>query len=88
MRERAAGIIERDGLVLMVRQRSKGATGRHDGYEYLTLPGGGVELGELPVDAVVREVVEEVGLRAVNTSYLRRVVHSEDPSMSNQAILR
>lgn len=80
MRERVAAIIERDGLVLMVRQRARGDAGRHDGYEYLTLPGGGIELGESPVDAVAREVTEEVGLRVANVEYLRRVEHSEDPS--------
>ncbi len=77
MRERAAAIIERDGLVLMVRHRSKGDWGRHDGFEYLTPPGGGVEAGESPIDAVTREVAEEVGLRVVSASYLRRVEHIE-----------
>lgn len=78
MRERVAAIIERQGLVLMVRQRARGDAGRHDGYEYLTLPGGGVEVGESPGDAVTREVFEEVCLRVVSTSYLRRVEHVED----------
>lgn len=78
MRERAAAIIERDGMVLMVRHRSRGASGRHDGEEYLTLPGGGVEVGESPADAVAREVAEEVGLRVVGASFLRRVEHLED----------
>jgi 8-oxo-dGTP diphosphatase len=80
MRERVAAIIERDGLVLMVRQRAKGSAGRHDGYEYLTLPGGGVEAGESPLDAVAREVVEEIGLRVVSASYLRRVEHADHRS--------
>lgn len=34
-------------------------------------------MGESPVDAVVREVDEEVGLRVVSASYLRRVEHLE-----------
>ena len=77
MRERVAAIIERDGLVLMVRQRAKGRAGRHDGFEYLTLPGGGINEGESPVEAVAREVGEEVCLRVVSASFLRRVEHLE-----------
>ena len=61
----------------MVRQRAKGPEGRHDGFEYLTLPGGGIEEGESPVDAVAREVAEEVCLRVVSASFLRRVEHVE-----------
>jgi 8-oxo-dGTP diphosphatase len=76
MRERVAAIIERSGLVLMVRQRAKGSAGRHDGDEYLTPPGGGIEPGETPLEAVAREVDEEVGLRVVSASYLRRVEHA------------
>ncbi len=75
VRERVAGIIERDGRVLMVRQRARGVSGRHDGVEYLTLPGGGIDAGETPEDAVVREVHEEVGLKVLRASYLRRVEH-------------
>ena len=78
MRERAAAVIERDALLLMVRHRARSSTGRHDGAEYLTLPGGGVEAGETPADAVAREVAEEVGLRVVGATYLRRVEHVED----------
>jgi 8-oxo-dGTP diphosphatase len=76
MRERVAAIIEREGRVLMVRQRAKGESGRHDGFEYLTLPGGGVEADETSLDAIAREVHEEVGLRVVRASYVRRVEHS------------
>lgn len=36
---------------------------QHDGRVYWTLPGGGVEPGERPDQAVVREVAEEVALR-------------------------
>ncbi|WP_420706923.1 NUDIX hydrolase [Streptomyces sp. NRRL F-2664] len=64
-RRRVAAVIIRDGCVLMVRERGPGSTGRHDGPEYWTLPGGGLEEGEDPEDAVRREVAEEVGLRAL-----------------------
>ncbi len=35
---------------------------QHDGRDYWTLPGGGVEPGETPAQAAVREVWEEMGL--------------------------
>jgi 8-oxo-dGTP diphosphatase len=46
----------RDGRVLIVRRARPPAAGLY------TLPGGGVELGETLVDAVVREVREETAL--------------------------
>lgn len=52
---RACAAMIRDGAILMVRHR-------HGGREYWTLPGGGVEVGESPAEAAVREVREEVGL--------------------------
>jgi 8-oxo-dGTP diphosphatase len=61
-RRRVAAVIVRHGHVLMVRERNRGPSGRHDGLEYWTLPGGGVEAGETDEEAVRREVGEEVGL--------------------------
>jgi 8-oxo-dGTP diphosphatase len=51
----SAAII-RDGKVLIVRRARPPARGVH------TLPGGGVEVGESLIEAVVREVQEETGL--------------------------
>ncbi|MGW0390176.1 NUDIX hydrolase [Streptomyces sp. NPDC003042] len=68
-RRRVAAVIIRDGCVLMVRERGRGPSGLHDGPEYWTLPGGGVESGETPLDAVRREVAEETGLRALEVRY-------------------
>ncbi|MFJ7591080.1 NUDIX domain-containing protein [Streptomyces sp. NPDC097617] len=68
-RRRVAAVIVRDGCVLMVRERGAGPAGRHDGPEYWTLPGGGLEAGEEPEDAVRREVAEETGLRALDVRY-------------------
>jgi 8-oxo-dGTP diphosphatase len=61
-RRRVAAVLVRAGRVLMVRERRRGPTGRHDGPEYWVLPGGGVEAGEMPEQALAREVREEVGL--------------------------
>lgn len=49
----------RDGALLLTRIS---AAGHHTGH--WTLPGGGVDHGEHPRDAVLREVYEETGLRA------------------------
>jgi 8-oxo-dGTP diphosphatase len=66
-RRRVSAIIVRDGHVLMVRERNRGPSGRHDGLEYWTLPGGGVEAGEPDDEAVRREVREETGLTVTGT---------------------
>ncbi|MGW7099200.1 NUDIX hydrolase [Streptomyces sp. NPDC054838] len=68
-RRRVAAVIIRDGCLLMVRERGRGPAGRHDGPEYWTLPGGGVEPGEEPQEAVRREVAEETGLVASAVRY-------------------
>ncbi|THA56174.1 NUDIX domain-containing protein [Streptomyces sp. A1136] len=68
-RSRVAAVIVRDGCLLMVRERAAGPTGRHDGPEYWTLPGGGVEPGEDPGEAVRREVVERTGLVPLAVRY-------------------
>ena len=52
---RAVAVLERDGKVLVIR--------RHlDGRDYAVLPGGGVEDGETPEQAVIRELAEECTL--------------------------
>lgn len=52
---RVCAAVIRDGRVLMVRHR-------HDGLDYWTLPGGGLEPGESPENGARREVREETGL--------------------------
>ena len=48
-----AAVVEQDGKIVLVRQTY--ATGWH-------LPGGGVNRGEPPAEAVLRELREEIGL--------------------------
>ncbi len=55
MRQRACGIVIRKGAVLMVRHV-------HDGRDYWTLPGGGLEPDETKLEAAKREVMEETGI--------------------------
>ncbi|WP_226991379.1 NUDIX domain-containing protein [Deinococcus gobiensis] len=54
-RERAVGVLTRPGEVLLMLRRRAGRA-------YATLPGGGIEAGETPAQACVREMLEEVNL--------------------------
>ena len=59
-------MIVRDGRVLMVHERSR----RSGGGEWWTLPGGGLQPGETPEEAVRREVFEETGLVVSNARHV------------------
>ena len=54
-RSRSAAIVVRDGKILMERVF-------YFGREFFTVPGGGIEPGETPEQAVLRELKEECGL--------------------------
>ncbi len=54
-RNRSAGIVIRDGKLLVIHRFNKGD-------EYYVFPGGGVEEGETPEQATVREIAEETTL--------------------------
>lgn len=54
-RPSAYGIVIKDGMLLTARQ-----------FERYNLPGGGINLGEMPEAAVIREIKEETGIDAVN----------------------
>lgn len=54
-----------DGDSILLSRNAPGATVSHDGY--WTLPGGGVEFGEPPEKAAIRELAEETGLNGMVT---------------------
>ncbi|THG34087.1 NUDIX domain-containing protein [Glaciibacter flavus] len=54
IRVAAYGVIIRDGSMLLSHWNEHGRTG-------WTLPGGGIDPGEHPADAAVREILEETG---------------------------
>lgn len=56
----ARGIIVRDGRLLVFDRFRLSAHGRK--MRYYSIPGGGVDLGETPEEAVVREMSEEMGI--------------------------
>ncbi|MBN1857014.1 MAG: NUDIX hydrolase [Dehalococcoidia bacterium] len=57
MRDRATAVVRRDGQLLLVRDR---------GFRHFSLPGGGVQRGETPEQAVIRELAEETSLHATS----------------------
>ncbi len=56
--------IEREGTYLILKRNEEPFAGEWD------LPGGFVEMGESPADAVVREVAEETALRVAPTEII------------------
>ncbi|MFD9223780.1 NUDIX hydrolase [Streptomyces sp. NPDC060064] len=62
-------IIVSDGRVLMIRRRQR------EGKLLWAFPGGGIEAGETPEQAAVREVDEEVGLEVKSVQVLGSRVH-------------
>jgi 8-oxo-dGTP diphosphatase len=60
---RACAAVLRGSSILMMHHV-------HDGRDYWTLPGGGVEAGETAAEAAVRELMEETGLAGTPVSRL------------------
>ena len=73
IRNSARSIIIRDGRVAMVHSLK---------YDYYKFPGGGIERGETPIEAMIRETREETGLLVVPASireygYVHRIQRSD-----------
>lgn len=60
IRETARGVIVRNNELLLIRRTRQNTEGGID--NWLSIPGGGLEPGETPQQAVVRELHEELGL--------------------------
>ncbi|HTY39582.1 MAG TPA: NUDIX domain-containing protein, partial [Candidatus Paceibacterota bacterium] len=69
MSHRAAALIVRHGHALLLRRVKNGE-------EYYVIPGGGIEEGETPEEAAIREVKEEVSLDVKLHKYLFRTEYS------------
>ena len=67
----ATAIIANGGKVLMIRRREQ------EGKLLWAFPGGGIEAGETPEQAAVRETAEEVGLEVEAVSVLGNRVHPQ-----------
>lgn len=69
-------MIHKEKLLLMERWRA----GRH----YFSIPGGGIEPGETPEETVVREILEETGVRV---SAERQVLEMRDGKICHYIFL-
>ena len=69
----AAGLVVRDGRVLISRRPE----GRHQGGKW-EFPGGKLEVGESPEEALVRELREELGIET-KTGRIREVKFYQYP---------
>ena len=50
-------------------------------------PGGKVKDRELPIDALIREILEEVGLNVINPKFLMQINHKEPCSTESLSLL-
>ena len=72
-RDSARSVIIRDGKIAMIHSLK---------YDYYKFPGGGIENGENPVEAMIRETREEAGLAVIPESvreygYVHRIQKSD-----------
>lgn len=58
MRQAVRAIVVKDGQLLVIHRNKFGK-------EYYTLPGGGIDPGETPEQAMIRELYEETGISVV-----------------------
>ncbi len=71
MRRASRAIVLRNNQLLVMHRNKFGA-------EYLTLPGGNIEVGESPEQALYRELREETSIEITNPSFMI-LEHSGDP---------
>ena len=69
-----AAIVRREGEILMVRQAGPGEE------PHWSIPGGRVEAGESPAQALARELEEETGLTLIDAGALAYSVRRADPT--------
>ena len=65
----ASCVVLREGVVLMTREKDS------EGNLKYNLPGGGVEMGETPMEAAMREVKEETELTVEIGRFLQATVN-------------
>ncbi len=65
-RNRSAGIVVKDNKVLVMHRINKGD-------EYYVFPGGGVEEGETPEQAAVREIREETSITVIPRKFVYHI---------------
>jgi 8-oxo-dGTP diphosphatase len=77
-RPRACGALIKNGSILMVQHVERLRS-------YWTLPGGGLETGETPAEAAVREVWEETGLRVRSVRLLWEGTYGHGAAVSPES---
>jgi 8-oxo-dGTP diphosphatase len=73
MRARAAAVIIKNDSVLLIHRNNEGK-------QYYVLPGGGIEAGEEPLQACIREVKEELGIEVKNARVFFEYQNGDDPN--------
>lgn len=78
-RECSVAVVEKDGKILMGNK----TPGRGPYPDTWRLPGGGIDAGETPEDAVKREVMEEVGLTVTSVESLG-IIEDDEPDKNGE----
>lgn len=76
MRNSVRAVVIKDGKLLLMKRR-------RDDYEFYTLIGGGIDDGETPEQALIREVQEE---SSVDIASPKLIINLHDPKFGEQPI--